>query len=291
MVTGANRYCNQVKIDLDVCAKCLGGDKNNVYRQHKLASLLHSADMLLAPSAFFRDLYIANGFDAEKVFVDKNGVLGPRRPRPTRDALTEGKLRFGFLGGVGPIKGYELLKKVFTRMDRDDYELVLVDNALNLGFKSISISDWKIKGELKVIPAFTQDSIDDFYESIDVLLFPTQWKESFGLAVREALVRHVWVIATDGGGVVEDITRGINGDVIPLTDDGTALQSAIVSLLDGKDRFVDYRNPHAGEIRLFDSQSEHVLNLLRRQAEQSRKDRLTGEAETMANDPWETEPN
>jgi hypothetical protein len=57
MITGGNRYCNQVKIDLDVCARCLGGNPNNPYRQHRLASLLHSADMLLAPSAFPRPVY------------------------------------------------------------------------------------------------------------------------------------------------------------------------------------------------------------------------------------------
>ncbi|MGF6724942.1 glycosyltransferase involved in cell wall biosynthesis [Paraburkholderia sp. GAS41] len=289
MVTGANRYCNQVKIDLNVCAKCLGNDGSaNAYRQHKLARLLHSADMLLAPSAFFRDLYIANGFDESKIVIDKNGVVGATQPREMRTTLPGGKLRFGFLGGIGPIKGYNLIKDVFSDLDRKDYELVLVDNALNLGHSSIHASQWKIKGDLKVIPAFTQATIDEFYARIDVLLFPTQWKESFGLAVREALIRDVWVVATDGGGVVEDITPGVNGDVIPLADDGTALKRSIIALLEDKDRFIEYRNPHASEIRVFDTQSEHLLGLLRQVARRvdNRDESASSESEQVKSESY-----
>jgi glycosyltransferase involved in cell wall biosynthesis len=84
---------------------------------------------------------------------------------------------------------------------------------------------------VQVVPAYTQATMDAFFESIDVLLFPTQWKESFGLTIREALVRNVWVITTDAGGVVEDIEVGNNGYIIPLSDTGEELKKAVVNTI------------------------------------------------------------
>lgn len=269
MVTGENRYCHQVKIDLDVCARCLGDNGSNAYRQHRLAGILQSADLLLSPSAFFRDLYVANGFEEAKIVVNKNGVMMPATARLDRPLEARGRIRFGFLGGVGPIKGYHLIKKVFTGLRREDYELVLVDNAINLGYSSIHASEWRVAGSMTVIPAFTQATIDDFFNGIDVLLFPTQWKESFGLAVREALVRNVWVIATDGGGVAEDIVPGVNGEILPLEDDGTALMQAVLDVLDNKERFFAFRNPLSSDIRLFDEQAAELFDLLRDLVERS----------------------
>ncbi len=63
-----------------------------------------------------------------------------------------------------------------------------------------------------------------------MLLFPTQWK-SFGLTVREALIRDVWVIATDAGGVVEDIVDGKNGNIIPFDDGEPRLAPSSRALL------------------------------------------------------------
>ena len=117
-------------------------------------------------------------------------------------------------------------------------------------------------GTLKIVPAYTRDTIDDFFNGLDVLLFPTQWKESFGLSVREALIRDVWVITTDAGGVIEDIVPGENGEIIPLDDDGTALASAIGRLLDQPARLDGYRNPHAGQVRLFDQQADELAAML-----------------------------
>lgn len=262
MINGKGKYCGQSKIDLSICQSCVGDDGENMRRQHRLGELLQSANLLIAPSEFFRNLYIANGFDPKKVVVGKNGIQIPRRIHKRRDVTHQSRLRFGYLGGATPIKGYHLIKRAFEGLPRDDYELVLVDNAMNLGVRSIRTNRWKIGGALKVVPAFTQANVDDFYDEIDVLLFPTQWKESFGLAVREALIRDVWVIATDAGGVVEDIEPGINGDIIPLNDDGTALCTAITTLLDRNDSFANYSNPRSKQIKTFDKQAEQLLKLL-----------------------------
>lgn len=258
MVTGEGKYCYQRKIDINICASCVPRPTLNPYRQHRLREVLKEAALLMSPSEFFRGIYIDNGFDPDRLVVNKNGIVKPKRP-PTRTPPSGRPLRFGFVGGEGPIKGGDLIKKALRALPQyTNYELHVVDNELNLGRRSIFESKWLVPGTLTIVPAYTQETIDDFFGSIDVLLFPTQWKESFGLSVREALIRDCWVIATDAGGVVEDIVAGKNGDVIPLEDDGTALQASIERLLADPSRLDGYRNAHADLICLFEDQSTEL---------------------------------
>ncbi len=260
MVTGEGRYCNQRSISLDVCSRCVRDASMLPYRASRLREALSKAALLLAPSAFSRDLYVANGFDSNKVVVNKNGVASPGSALK-RTPPSQRKLRFGFVGGEGVMKGGEMLKKAFRSLPYTNYELWVVDNALNLGWQSIHPEQWQVPGETKIVPAYTQATIDEFFGSIDVLLFPSRCKESFGLAAREALVRDVWLISTDAGGVVEDIVEGENGAIVPFDDDGTALAREIRKLLEDPSRLDGFRNPHARSICLFEQQARELRDL------------------------------
>ena len=167
------------------------------------------------------------------------------------------------------MKGFSIVKRAFEALCRDDWELLLVDNTLNLGFSSVDAADWRVRGKLRVVPSYTQDGLDAFFADIDVLLFPSQWKESFGLTVREALARDVWVIATDGGGPGEAIAENINGNLIPLDGRHEHLQSAVENLLAHPARLANYRNPLAGQIIDFDSQAQALRATLKRVAQEN----------------------
>ncbi len=257
MVRGDNRYCFQTRIDLRVCQNCLPHAHHLGERMRIMMSVLDGAALLLSPSASHRKLYLANGLAPERVRVNRNGIRLPATPRTPRRPGTP--LRFGFVGGAEPIKGYHLLRRAFERLDRPDWELVLVDNTLNLGFRSVDVSTWQVEGTVTVIPAYTQDGLDAFFDRIDVLLFPSQWKESFGLSVREALARDVWVIATDGGGQSEEIVDGVNGRLIPLDGRMDGLLDAVSELLLLPERLDCFRNPHAQSIATYDGQATELL--------------------------------
>ena len=190
MVQGNNHYCFQTKIDLRVCQNCLPHAHHLGERMRIMMGALGGASLLLSPSESHRQLYLANGLPPDRLKVNRNGIRLPARPRTPRVAGS--KVRFGFVGGNEAIKGFHLIRRAFEKLTLDNWQLVLVDNTLNLGFRSIDVSSWKVQGTIEVIPAYDQNSLDAFFDRIDVLLFPSQWKESFGLSVREALVRNVW---------------------------------------------------------------------------------------------------
>ena len=252
MVRPDNTYCHQTTIDLKVCRACIPHAHHLQSRMDILGQALHGAARILSPSASHGALYRANGVPAAKLVVNRNGVRMPTRPRPPR---SPGPLRFGYVGGNVALKGIDIVRKAFAGLTRTDWTLVLVDNTLNLGFSSLDPAKWTLAGTVTIVPAYRQDGIDEFFEQIDVLLFPSQWKESFGMTVREALARDVWVIATDSGGAAEDIVAGVNGDIIPMTNDPTALRRAVDALLARPSLLDGYSNPFKAGLATLDGQA------------------------------------
>ncbi len=262
MINAAGGYCFQTAIDLNVCRYCVDDIEQTRERDFYLRSVLNRADARLFPSRFFRDLYVVSGIHAEQSIVVKNGVLAPKPPPfpANRNGKTLHSVRFGFLGGLGAVKGADLIEAVFSTLPRSDYELVCVDNATNIGRRSVGFNKWRCTGKLRIREGFTRNTIDEFYNEIDVLLCPSQWKESFGLAVREALIRNKWVIVTGGGALAEDVIPGVNGTVIPLSPDPEFLKEAVLDCFD-RDWSV-FKNPHAHEIRTFAEQTEELYRVL-----------------------------
>jgi glycosyltransferase involved in cell wall biosynthesis len=263
MVTPQHRYCHQSTIDLAICRYCVDDIDRTRLRHQRLQSLLRMADRYLFPSAFFRNLGIANGLPAESCFVNKNGIVAPG---PYYAAMRQLKrrslLRFGFVGGPGPNKGALQVLGALRALRRTDYELIIVDAAQNAGHSWKNLIDWKVPGKLRFHPAYTKNTMDNFFSEIDVLLFPSQWKESFGLTVREALRRNIWVIASDAGGVAEDCRDGVNSTIVPMTSDHRPLQAAITAALDDP-RLRDFTNPEADSILLVGQQADELSQQLR----------------------------
>lgn len=224
----------------------------------KKRKALMLASKILAPSAFNYELYATEGFN--NVHLNKNGV---NYPRVTKDRQVPKLITFGYVGGNTNIKGYHLIKEAFRNIAAEDAKVVIVDNTLSLGFRTFHDSDLDGLNNYEVVPAFTQQNMDEFYGGIDVLLYPTQAKESFGLTVREALIRNVWVITSDAGGAPEDIIDGGNGIVIPFDNDAMKLLAAIEATIQHFRQMPDGRLPvipHS-HIRSFDEQYEELAEI------------------------------
>ena len=217
-----------------ICPNQFMLDENEVFREQwntederskTIARALAKIDMLLAPSKYFAELHEKTL--GRNVLVNKNGVT---RPLGQISKRKKDVIRFGYVGGKTKIKGVHLILEAFRKYRFPNTELVVVDNMLNVGARSFFDSDFDGVERFRIEPAYSQDTIDYFFSEIDVLLFPTQWKESFGLTVREAVLRDVWVIATDAGGVSEDIIDGENGTVIPFDSGVEELSRAIAEV-------------------------------------------------------------
>ncbi len=263
MINQQGAYCHQQKIELSVCDNCIDDAGLNRLRQAKLREIFSQAALLLSPSQFFADLYLKNEIVPNQIVVNKNGVLKPTTH--LQRIRTQETLSFCYVGGNTEIKGVDIIKQTFAKLAGPKVKLVVVDNATNLGFSSYPADFFTDINNIEVVPAYTQKTIDEFFASIDVLLFPTQWKESFGLTIREALARNVWVITTDAGGVVEDITPGVNGLVVPFNDTGAAFTEAVRETIQFYQKFKigSEISLETKTITWFEDQADELMNLYR----------------------------
>ncbi|MDF1726203.1 MAG: glycosyltransferase [Sulfitobacter sp.] len=228
MVQIDERACGQDPVRLEGCRGCVENFAAAQLRQRHLARMAEGLWRITYPSAFARDLSEASGFGIGKGVVWPNGVHLPgpdfeqlQRARRARD----GRLTFGYLGGPATIKGWPLIRDAFAGMGRDDFRVLLVDGSRDESWwKGASFDD--LPGQWKVVPRFDQARLDAFYARIDVLLFPSQWEETFGLAIREGLARGIEVIQTDGGGTTEH-AGGKLAQVIPMESGPEPLRAAL----------------------------------------------------------------
>ncbi len=223
-----------------------------------LENALSKIDLLLAPSRYFADVHEQRL--RRTVVVNKNGVTQPTHKIEKHKSRT---VRFGYVSGATPIKGIHLILEAFKKYNFESTQLCVVDNMLNIGSPSFFDKDFEGIRNYQIVPAYNQSNIDQFFSEIDVLLFPTQCKESFGLTVREAVLRDVWVITTDAGGVVEDIIDGENGTIIPFDSDAEILARAIRDTCNRyeaipEDTVINLPKSH---IRSFKEQQEELLQM------------------------------
>lgn len=263
MINNNAKYCGNENCN-ESCLYCVEDYKRTQTRTKFLKKICTKVDRLLYPSNFFRELHLKWGFPEKTSFVNKNGIHWPQK---NFQKTPSQHIRFGYVGGPGPIKGADTLYNAFKKLKNKNYELIVVDAAQNLGLEWTTFKSWDIPGKLTIYPAYQQKKMDDFFREIDVLLFPSLWKESFGLTVREALCRDKWVISTNAGGVIEDLIDGENCSLIPMTSNPQPLISAIRYAIENKNMIQAYRNPHKNQLRTFEDQAEelnlHLLDIIK----------------------------
>ncbi|AZV80633.1 glycosyltransferase (plasmid) [Parasedimentitalea marina] len=235
MIRVNQRYCGQDPVRIENCRSCAENFSAARTRFDYLAAQAAYADVITYPSQFALNLSEASGFGPGKGVVWSNGVNMPKADFKDRQAARREKdprLVFGFVGGPSQIKGWPLIREAFTGLPHSHFAGLVVDGSLDGSW-------WKgrtlkaLSGNWQIHPRFSQSDMDDFYSKIDVLLFTSQWKETFGLAIREALARGIRVIQTDSGGTVEHGSIPAH-KLIPIGAPSTELRQQIIEVLDEK---------------------------------------------------------
>ena len=241
-------------VDLYRCVECTGY-RQLFLRWRCLMEILNGAAAVLAPSDFHRDLYVRSGVSESLIHTNMNGVAVPKSVPPHK---LQKVLTFAYLGGKCEHKGYYMLKRVVRNL-HGDYRLVLVDISLRFGRGKINPSEWPERRKVECLKPFDAEDVDEFYSGIDVLLLPSCCQESFGLTVREALARNVWVISTNAGGDIgRDLLSGENGDLVEIGDE-VGFASAMQRLIDAPERLNGFVNPYRSGITTVEQQVKELL--------------------------------
>lgn len=233
MIRADQRYCGQDPVTIAGCRGCVADMSAARTRRDFLLGQAAQADIVTYPSRFARDLGEASGLAPGKGVIWPNGVTLPGAGFFAAQAARRAgdpRVVFGYLGGPSQIKGWPLIRSAFGSLGRDDFGVRVVDASLDgTWWRNHDLS--ALNGDWQVHPRFGQADMDAFYAQIDVLLFPSQWKETFGLAIREALSRGIRVIQTASGGTTEH--PGLRPEaLIPIGAGPGMLRAQVLAALD-----------------------------------------------------------
>lgn len=175
-----------------------------VARMESLRDRLFGAKAVLAVSEAFAELYRTAGVHHVQTIENGVSALTPR-PRLREES---GRIRLGFIGGLARHKGWDLIQIALREGSFHNLELLAIDHAMSPGDERTDVF-----GQTPVVfrGKMSQNEVADLYASIDVLLAPSIWPESFGLVTREAALCGCWVVASDRGAIGDTISNDING--------------------------------------------------------------------------------
>lgn len=180
----------------------------SIERIEYLSDLLFNASEVLTVSEAFADIYRKNGF--QNIRVNRNGISSHQSWAPKNTGHDE-RVVCGHIGGMSAHKGFFLLKKAVEKIQPTHISMLLVDHSKDESY--VEKTQWG-SVPVTVIGRVPQDRIVELYRQLDVLFAPSIWPESYGLVTREAAACGCWVVASNLGGIGEDVIEGETGMVI-----------------------------------------------------------------------------
>lgn len=191
-------------------------------RTRQLLEWLSLADRLLAPSAFVKELYVAQGLPAERLAVLPLGVeRGPARPRRA------GPFTVAFIGSLQYHKGPDLLVEAWRQAPEWPAHLRLF-GAGAPGETYAGDLRQSAGGDPRITfhEPFPRGHLADVLAEVDVLAVPSRCYETYSLAAREALLAGTPVVAAGLGALTEVVQPGVNGVLVP-PDNAAALAAGL----------------------------------------------------------------
>lgn len=222
-------------------------------RRHYLAKCLNHAKVLLAVSEFQAQLYSINGFSQVK--VNRNGIV-PQPVLPKKSVASTNQVTLGYAGGICVHKGYYFLKEAISKAELQNTKLTVID--LSMNENSTRQETWG-STSVKFIPKQPSDKMPEFFSQIDVLIAPSLCPESFGLITREAIHAGVWAVASNKGGLAEDIRAGVNGDVFSI-DNINELVTILQKIDRNPQKYKLYNVSETNHIRTINEQVSELEN-------------------------------
>jgi glycosyltransferase involved in cell wall biosynthesis len=168
------------------------------------------------------------------VRVIPNGVP-PMDAVPARD-LPEGR-RILVLGRLHPEKGHDVAVEALRRM-RTPAKLLVAGPG-----------EWRLPREGVVLLGY-RDDVPALLAAVDVLLQPSRCEEGAPLAVIEAQMAGVPVVATRVGGVPEIVEEGVTAFLVPKEDPAAMAGALDRALAADRTRWKEQGRAHRGRFTL-----------------------------------------
>ncbi len=207
-------------------------------------------DYVIANSDRVAHVHRSHGVNVNDVVL--NGVP----ERPTRPPLNDTSApRIGYAGRLVAKKGVACLLEAVATVSKSipDIRLSVVGDGPERASLAAEAERLGIHGLVDWHGHVSRDELEALFADVWVQVVPSLWEEPFGLVAAEGMMRGCAVIATNGGGLAEQVVDGHTGYLVP-PGDASALASRLVALLG--DRSLAEAMGQAGRRRALDQFTE-----------------------------------
>jgi len=189
------------------------------------------ADKVIVPSTFFKQVVSEKyALPLEKMFVYPSGGVDSKLFFPYQEkeietirkkiGLDEEKFTVGFISRLYRAKGWDTFVSAVEKLKKysNEMQFLIVGSGPDEEQLSKLIEDRQLKDMILRYPAQSQDKLVEYYNILDLFVFPTAAAESLGLVAVEAMACGVPVIASDFAAPKYYIQDGFNGYKFKLND-------------------------------------------------------------------------
>lgn len=216
-----------------------------IYRARFMRRMLLKTDLLISPSEFLRRKIIEFGVPSDRIIFLDNGLSLERfRDLPQHRSA---RLRFAFVGTNIVHKGLHVLVEAFNGVPIGKAELLIYgDPAVSPTYYE-SVKRLASHPDITFMGFFENHRVAEVMSGIDVLVVPSIWPENSPLAIHEAFLAGVPVIASRIGGMPELVRHGQNG-LLFETGNPADLLAKMEYLIDNPSLVADFAR-NAGRVK------------------------------------------
>lgn len=184
-----------------------------------LGPLRNEIDLVLAPTSFTRDAFVANGFDAARVVLLPFAVEADH-PLARLQKTPADHTRFLFVGRLQPYKGAHLLLEAFEHLEHPRGATLTIYGSAGEYEAYFRRLQRVMERNERIIFRGTipPERLGEAFADSDYFVLPSTWHENSPLILLDALQSKTPVIASDVGGVTDAVVHEGNGLLFPMGD-------------------------------------------------------------------------
>jgi len=176
--------------------------------------IVNRCDLLIAPSEYFKNILLQQytGINSDKIFVSPSGGINTNVFYKT-DKIANAKLSLGMVSRIDFNKGWDdFLYALKELKDKGVFFKAKIAGSGNDDEKLKSLlSELKLNDDVIFVGLIEQTELVNFYNSLDVLIFPSKLPESLGLVGLEAMSCGLPVIGSNIAGIKTYVIDEVNG--------------------------------------------------------------------------------
>jgi glycosyltransferase involved in cell wall biosynthesis len=188
-------------------------------RKAYLQNMITKPDVVVAPSEYLKDVFTASGVNREIRVIQSGHDLSWLVSSNQRQET--GKINFGFIGQIIPIKGLHLIINAFKKEPVLNQAQLLVFGSFERNSPYQNQINELIEHNVANISmrgSFPHDQLNEVLSEIDILIVPSVWHENNPRVIQEAFAAKTPVIVSNVGGMSEFVNHEGNGLLFERND-------------------------------------------------------------------------